>query len=155
MDGRKRKKKGNEKEGQDEDRQAATILPTAHVVFLTLQVFLDTANPIPTFPWISPPLAIRLGIETVQDLGSGHLPSLAQRGQQDLPSYQWAPRFLHGVGCLRRPNELCICTNGWRWCWSLSAGRVYRSVAPSPQGYFRPRALACLPSLPPEAEEGL
>lgn len=80
---------------------------------------------------ISPLLAVRLGIETVQALGSGHLPSLVQKGQQGLPSYQWAPQFLHGVGCLRRPNALCICTNGWRWCWSLSAEES-RALLPLP-----------------------
>lgn len=42
-------------EGRTGRKQAGSHKrPTAHSVFLTLQVFLDTAAPIFTFPWLSP-----------------------------------------------------------------------------------------------------
>lgn len=70
MEGKGRKGETRRKDGRKAGRQEAAILPTAHSVSLTLQVFLDTATPILAFRWISPLLAARLGIETEQD--SGH-----------------------------------------------------------------------------------
>ena len=63
-------------------RKAGSSHSPALFVFLTFQVLLDV-QPILAFPWLSPPVTVSLGTETVQDMGPVHLSSSLGQGAKE------------------------------------------------------------------------